>query len=479
MSNPTSRPPVILWFRQDLRLGDNGALAAAVESGVPVMPLFVLDDETPGRWRLGGASRWWLEGSLAALDAELRACGSRLILRRGQAVDAIFRLAEETNASGVFFSRRYEPTHAKEEQALAAASKDQGIDCRRFSGCLLSEPEALRTKAGDPFRVFTPFYKAFLAQVAIRQPLAPPDRIAAPQAWPASERLEDWGLRPTSPDWAEGLRKAWRPGAAGAQARLKTFLEERVAAYDENRDRPDLDGTSALSPHLHFGEISPRQIWQSTHHAAAGANGADRGSVAYLRELVWREFSYHLLHHWPEIPDIPFNKDFAAFPWRNDDASLEAWRRGRTGYPIVDAGMRQLWHTGWMHNRVRMIVASFLTKHLLLPWQDGARWFWDTLVDADLANNSASWQWVAGSGADAAPYFRIFNPILQGRKFDPSGAYVRRWVPELAKLPDGTLHAPWEGRSKVAGYAEPIVDHKRAREQALAAYAELRQNRQG
>ncbi len=477
MHQSASRPPVLLWFRQDLRLDDNAALAAAIESGRPVVPLFVLDDETPGRWRPGGASRWWLEGSLATLDKELHARGSRLILRRGRAVETILRLAEETGASGVFFSRRYEPLHAKEEQALADASKDHGIHCRRFSGCLLSEPEALRTKAGDPFRVFTPFYKAFLAQVAIRDPLAAPDRIAVPQAWPASESLENWSLRPKSPDWAEGLRNAWRPGAVGAKARLRTFLDERVADYNENRDRPDLDGTSVLSPHLHFGEISPRQVWQSTHHSAAGANGADRGPAAYLRELVWREFSYHLLHHWPDIPETPFNKDFGAFPWRDDDASLEAWREGRTGYPIVDAGMRQLWHTGWMHNRVRMIVASFLTKHLLLPWQDGARWFWDTLVDADLANNSASWQWVAGSGADAAPYFRIFNPILQGRKFDPTGAYVRKWVPELTELPDSTLHAPWEGRSKVASYAEPIVDHKRARELALAAYAELRQSR--
>ncbi len=475
MSQSMSRPTVLLWFRQDLRLADNAALMAAVESRAAVIPLFVLDDDTPGRWRPGGASRWWLEGSLAALDGELRERGSQLVLRRGKALDVLLRLAEETGASEVFFSRRYEPAHAQEEEMLAAAFKGRGLVCRRFSGSLLCEPEALRTKAGDPFRVFTPFYKAFLAQEAVKHPLAAPERIAAPRTWPASERLEDWDLRPNAPDWAVGLREAWQPGAAGAKARLTAFLDERVIAYAEDRDRPDLQGTSALSPHLHFGEISPRQVWHMTRHTAAGANGADRGPEAYLRELVWREFSYHLLHHWPEIPEAPFNPAFAAFPWRSDEGALEAWRKGRTGYPIVDAGMRQLWHTGWMHNRVRMIVASFLTKHLLVPWQEGACWFWDTLVDADLASNSASWQWVAGCGADAAPYFRIFNPVLQGRKFDPAGAYVRKWVPELAELPDGALHAPWEGRWNLAGYPEPIVDHKRARELALAAYAEIKQ----
>jgi deoxyribodipyrimidine photo-lyase len=479
MAKSMSRPPILVWYRQDLRVSDHPALAAGAEAGASVIPLFVLDDETPSRWRPGGASRWWLAGSLAALDAELRARASRLILRRGKASEVLGRLAEETGAAGVCFTRRYEPFHAQEEQTIAAEFEGQGLACRRFGGGLLFEPEAVRTKAGDPFRVFTPFYKACLAKDGIRDPLPAPGRIAAPESWPESEALEDWGLRPAAPDWAEGLRQAWRPGAAEAKARLEAFLEERVAAYAEDRDRPDRDGTSALSPHLHFGEISPRQVWQRTRHLAGSGDGADQGPIAFLRELVWREFSYHLLHHWPQIAAAPFNPDFAAFPWQGDQRALTAWQKGRTGYPIVDAGMRQLWCTGWMHNRVRMIVASFLTKHLLVPWQDGARWFWDTLVDADLANNSASWQWVAGCGADAAPYFRIFNPVLQGRKFDPAGGYVRRWVPELAGLPDAVIHAPWESRQRAAGYPEPIVDHKFARELALAAYAETRQRSQG
>ena len=476
MSLSSSRRPVILWYRQDLRVADHPALTAAVESGAPVLPLFVLDDATPGGWRPGGASRWWLAGSLAALDGELRARGSRLILRRGRAVDALGALVAETGAGGIVFTRRYEPAHAAEERALAEAWEARGLACRRFGGGLLFEPEAVRTKAGDPFRVFTPFYRACLAAAAPRAPLAAPARIPAPVAWPDSERLEDWRLRPTAPDWAQGLRARWRPGGAGAKARLEAFLDERLAGYAHDRDRPDRDGTSSLSAHLHFGEISPRQVWHGVRHLADAGRGEDGGGEAFLRELVWREFSTHLLAHWPDIAEQPFDPKFAAFAWREDAAALEAWQRGETGYPMVDAGMRQLWRTGWMHNRVRMVVASFLTKHLLIPWQAGARWFWDTLVDADLANNSASWQWVAGCGADAAPYFRVFNPVLQGRKFDPQGAYVRHWVPELRALPDQAVHAPWQAGASVPGYPAPIVDHAAARRRALAAFDQIRQD---
>jgi len=471
-----SKSPIILWFRQDLRLADHPALAAALREDAPIVPVFVWDQDTPGPWAPGGASRWWLYGSLRAFENALRTYGSRLILRRGKARDVLRQLAEETQAAGIYFTRRYEPLHTAEEKAVADDCETSGIACRRFGGSLLFEPEQVRNKSGDPFRVFTPFYKACLALEGIRDPLPAPSQIPAPGAWPQSEDLDAWDLRPATPNWAEGFEGRWTPGSEGAQARLELFLEEAVAAYPEERDRPDREGTSALSPHLHFGEISPRQLWHETEAVTQGNGTKAKGGASFLREVIWREFSYHLLHHWPEIPAAPFNPSFETFPWQENDVALRAWQKGRTGYPIVDAGMRQLWQTGWMHNRVRMIVASFLTKHLLIPWQEGACWFWDTLVDADLANNSASWQWVAGSGADAAPYFRIFNPILQGQKFDPKGLYVRQWVPELAEVPDKFVHTPWEGGEPVAGYPAPIVDHKFARQLALDAYAEMKQS---
>jgi len=474
MSRSTGPPPIILWYRQDLRVADHPALTAAADTGAPVLPLFVWDDETPGAWAPGGAGRWWLAGSLEALEADLGARGSRLILRRGPAPEVLRRLARETGAAGIYFTRRYEPSHAAEEDTVAQDCRKAGLSCRRFGGGLLFEPEAIRTKSGGPFRVFTPFYKACLTEGGIRRPVPAPKEIRPPEDWPTSDALAEWRWRPTAPNWALGFEALWRPGSAGAEARLDGFLDEGLGAYAEDRDRPDRAGTSALSPHLHFGEISPCQVWQRTRTLADARAEAEHGGSAFLRELAWREFSYHLLHHWPGIVDTPFNERFAAFPWHEDESVLRAWQRGKTGYPIVDAGMRQLWSTGWMHNRVRMVVASFLTKHLLIPWQQGARWFWDTLVDADLANNSASWQWVAGCGADAAPYFRVFNPVLQGRKFDPQGAYVRKWVPELAALPDGDVHAPWESGERIADYPEPVVDHAVARDRALAAYDEIK-----
>ena len=471
MTGPSPDPaPLLLWYRQDLRLADHPALSAAVASGQPVIPVYILDEETASPWAPGGASRWWLAGSLEALAADLKARGSRLILRRGRADLVLGQLAEETKAAGVTFTRRYEPQHRAEEEAIAADFSKQGISCRRFGGGLLFEPEIISNKAGRPFRVFTPFYKACLARGDIKAPLPAPSRIPAPAHWPKSERLEDWGLRPKSPDWAAGLREAWQPGSESAEDRLANFLEGPIGDYARDRDRPDRLGTSSLSPHLHFGEVSPRQVWHQVHLQAEG-----NGGQAFLRELIWREFSYHLLNHWPVITEQAFNPTFANFPWQDDAWGLGAWQRGETGYPIVDAGMRQLWATGWMHNRVRMVVASFLTKHLLISWNEGARWFWDTLVDADLANNSASWQWVAGCGADAAPYFRIFNPVLQGRKFDPEGRYLRQWLPRLAELPDRFVHAPWEASSPPAGYPAPIVDHAFARARALEAYAQTRQ----
>lgn len=475
-----SQHPVLLWFRRDLRLADNPALAQAVEDGKPIIPVYILDDETPGRWRLGGASRWWLANSLRTLDGDLRQRGSRLILRSGETASALLRLAKETKADAVYFARGYEPYIARLEGALASTLASRDVGCRRFSGQLLNEPEALRNKTGEPFKVFTPFYKACLAMEPPSPPLATPRSIPAPASWPESEELEKWSLEPLKPDWAGGMRQTWTPGEAGARARLQAFIDIAVHGYGEARNTPGNEGTSRLSPYLAFGELSPRQCWHSIQAAADGP--AMNGAQSYIRELYWREFSYHLLFHWPALPEQPFRPAFEQFPWRGNRKGLKAWQKGLTGYPIVDAGMRQLWTSGWMHNRVRMITASLLTKHLLISWQDGAAWFWDTLVDADLANNSASWQWVAGSGADAAPYFRVFNPMLQGKKFDPEGDYVRRWVPELAALPNEHIHAPWEAPEPVltkAGiilgqtYPKPIVDHAEGRRRALEAYQQI------
>ncbi|MBT3071203.1 DNA photolyase family protein [Rhodomicrobium sp. Az07] len=481
MTDSSRAAPALVLFRRDLRLADHSALTAAAETGAPVIPVYVLDDETPGRWRLGGASRWWLHQSLTSLASDLEALGSRLVLRRGHTERALLHLIEETGARSVFFTRGYEPFQRALEERLTATLEARGVSLRRFGGQILVEPESLANLAGEPFRVFTPFFRALSQRGVPSTPLPAPRKLAAPDRWPRSDALESWCLEPTKPDWAGGIRAAWQPGETAARERLAHFIETALASYRSRRDEPGVDGTSRLSPHLAFGEIGPRQIWQAVQ--AAEAAGDQAAADAYLREVGWREFSYHLLFHFPHLPEAPFRPEFAAFPWRDDDSALEAWRRGRTGYPIVDAGMRQLWQTGWMHNRVRMIVASFLIKHLLLPWQIGADWFRDTLVDADLANNAASWQWVAGSGADAAPYFRIFNPVLQGEKFDARGDYVRIFVPELAKLSASLIHKPWTA-SAVAlrrygvtlgeSYPHPVVDHAAARARALAAFATVK-----
>lgn len=475
--------PVVHWFRNDLRLADNAALSAAVKSGLPLVALYVLDDETPGQWAAGGASRWWLHHSLKSLEQALRQRGGSLILRRGSAVEVVPKVAAEANAAAVYWTRGYEP-HAQQTESALHDSLSPDVEVRRFGGALLFQPEHLHTGSGEPYRVFTPFWKACLRGEQPREPLPVPKLIQFHSAQLFSERLEDFALLPVRPDWAGGLRESWQPGEDGAQDRLSTFLSAPVDHYPERRDRPDRQGTSRLSPHLHFGEISPHQVWHAAQGVSAGETRAARGASAFIRQLGWREFSYHLLHHWPDLPEAPFRPVFSEFPWRRDEQALRAWQRGKTGYPIVDAGMRELWHTGWMHNRVRMLVASVLVKHLLIPWQDGEAWFWDTLVDADLANNAAGWQWVAGCGADAAPYFRVFNPMLQGEKFDPEGSYVRRWVPELGKLPSKHIHAPWDAPAAVlqaAGvklgksYPLPIVEHSVARKEALAAYAQMKE----
>ena len=474
---------VLMWFRNDLRLSDNPALHAACASGAPVVPVYILDDEAPGDWRPGGASRWWLAGSLAELQRRLEAMGSRLILARGPTRDVLARLVRETGARAVYCSRAYEPWASRLETQLKADLEAKGVALKRHRGALLFEPESLQTRQGAPFQVYTPFARAAFADGETGDILSAPTTLPLPSRWPRSDKLAAWKLTPSKPDWAAGLRAAWQPGETAARDRLAAFLADDLARYHEDRNRPDLGGTSRLSPHLHHGEISVRQCWQAARAAAAADPASTRGADVFAKELLWREFAYHQLVHNPSLPDKPCREPFERFPWTPNREHLERWQRGQTGYPIVDAGMRELWTTGWMHNRVRMIVASFLVKHLLQPWQTGEAWFWDTLVDADLAANAASWQWVMGSGVDAAPYFRIFNPVKQAETFDPAGDYVRKWCPELARLPAPGIHAPWAARPDTlaaAGvdlgrtYPHPIVDHMAARARALAAFEAIK-----
>jgi len=470
----------LLWFRQDLRLADNPALAAALRRREPVIPVFLWAPEEEAEWPAGGASRWWLHQSLAALARELEPAGSQLIIRTGPTHEALRQLIRETGATAVHWNRRYEPAIVQRDKNIKAGLRDAGVECESFNAALLHEPWTIQNKSGKPFQVFTPFWRHCLTLPDPPMPLPTPKALPSPTAWPASVGIEELGLEPRIP-WAEGMRAAWTPGTTGAMEQLTGFIRNAFAGYPDGRDRPGQAGTSRLSPHLHFGEISPRQIWHALRKAAPKHPGWRTSQ--YLAEVGWREFSHHLLYHFPHTPSQPLRTEFNRFPWRCNEAWLRHWQRGKTGVPMVDAGMRELWTTGWMHNRVRMIVASFLVKNLLIPWQEGARWFWDTLVDADLAQNTLGWQWTAGCGADAAPYFRIFNPVSQGEKFDPDGSYVRQWVPELTRLPTKWIHQPWAAPEDVlrrAGvvldqhYPSPIVSLAISREVALEAYAKMR-----
>jgi deoxyribodipyrimidine photo-lyase len=459
--------PILMWFRQDLRFADNAAFIAAAAKG-PVIALYILDDETADSWRWGGASRWWLHESLKNLSTKIP-----LVLRRGRADQVITDVLRETGASALHFTRDYAPWSGLLEKTIKENCERDGVACHRYGGFLLHEPEAIRNGSGEPYKVYTPFSRACFASGEPRAPKS------APQFEEAKHQLksEELDLLPTKPDWAGGLREHWQPGEEGAAALLTRFIDEALVDYAEGRDRTDKPFTSRLSAHLHWGEISPHQIWAVTRAAMARASGAlDRSGEKFLKEVLWREFSYHLLHHFPHFPDHPFKPEYADFPWVNNPVALKLWQRGQTGYPIVDAGMRELWHTGIMHNRVRMVVASFLIKDLLIPWQEGERWFWDTLVDADIGANSASWQWVAGCGADASPYYRVFNPVLQGIKFDPEGDYVKRWVPELSAVPREFIHTPWEMLVPPKAYPKRMVDHAFARDRALEEFKKIKKS---
>ena len=461
--------PQLIWFRNDLRLDDQAAVRAAASAG-PVVALFVLDDETPTHapegapadwqqgWRMGAAQRWWLHHSLDRLDADLRARGGGLVLRRGACADVVPAVAAELGADAVHALAHHEPWALAQQDAVASR-----VRLHLHAGVLLAEPASVLTGSGGRYRIFTPWWRRLLEQMPPAPPVPAPVRIDfAPL--PASDTLVDWGLLPIRPDWAGGFA-IWTPGEAGARARLDSFLNV-ASGYDEARNLPSVEGSSRLSPHLAMGEISVARVW----HAVADAAGA--AAEPYLRELGWRDFAANILDQFPAHGDVPGREVFSRFPFRDDPEGLRAWQRGRTGYPIVDAGMRQLWASGWMHNRVRMIAASFLVKHLLIDWRHGERWFWDCLVDADLGANSLGWQWVMGSGVDSSPFNRVFAPVGQSAKFNAAG-YIREWVPELRGLSDAAIHAPWESGG-ARGYPSPIVEHGFARARALAAFAEVR-----
>lgn len=448
----------ILWFRRDLRLSDQAALIAAAGEG-PVVPVYILDDETPKHRAMGGASRWWLHHSLASLDAALREKGSRLILKRGKSDAVLAALAEDVGTQRVHCIRHYEPWWRNAERAVA---KQLELVCH--DGNYLAPPGSVTTGSGEPYKIYTPFWRALQQRMPPAAPANRPREIPAPSSWPKSDRLEDWELLPTKPDWATGFAD-WEPGEAGARKRVDRFVE-KAADYDRTRNLPSIEGSSRLSPHLHFGEVSPAYVW----HRFADAGGS---VDVFLSEIGWRDYAQNVILQFPDYAAKNAREKFDAIPWRDFRSSavrdeFDAWTKGRTGYPIVDAGMRQLWATGWMHNRVRMIAASFLIKHLLIDWREGERWFWDTLVDADYASNAVNWQWVSGTGIDSNMFVRIMAPLSQSEKFDAAG-YIREWVPELARLHDDVIHDPEEHGRRPGDYPRKIIGHREARERALAA----------
>ncbi|MBK8012565.1 MAG: deoxyribodipyrimidine photo-lyase [Deltaproteobacteria bacterium] len=464
----------IVWFHRDLRLADHPALHRAAKEHTHVVPVYVSAPHEEAPWAPGAASRWWLHWSLVALDESLIARGSRLIVRAGDSLTVLRALVRDTGASAVYWNRRYEPAIVARDRMIEEALCVDGTQVNHCASTLLVEPSTLCKADGTPYQVFTPFWRAIRRREPPRAPLAAP-KLRGPSRWPEHQPVDTLRLRPRV-RWDVGLENAWQPGEARAHARLQRFCENGLADYPHGRDFPGLDGISRLSPHLHFGELSPSQIWHAVGAATSRGAASEDAAESYLRQLGWREFAHYTLHHWPHTPVAPLQAKFSRYPWRQDYGELlRDWQRGRTGYPMVDAGMRELWTTGWMHNRARMLTASFLVKNCRIPWLEGARWFWDTLVDANLANNTLGWQWTAGCGTDAAPYFRIFSPVRQGEQFDGDGAYVRRWVPELAPIPNRALHKPWgSAASSKTNYPAPRVDFAASRTEALAGWQEIR-----
>lgn len=480
---PSVPSTAIVWLRRDLRLADNPALTTALERCERVLPVYIHAPDEEAPWQPGGAARWWLHHSLTALAADLAAAGSRLVVAQGESLSTLRRLIEATGAGECHWNRLYEPATIARDTAVKTALRAEGIHCESHNAAMLFEPWTLKTGAGEPYRVFSPYWRRCEPRLAEVPPPCPaPASLPAPPTALESLPIDALELLPRI-RWDQGLADTWRPGSAGAGTRLRGFLDGAMQQYTQGRELPAEAGTSGLSPHLHWGELGPRQVLAAVRDTAPDITAGGAGH--FVRELGWREFSMQMLYHFRQAPTEPLDPKFADFPWRrdDDDALLTAWQHGRTGIPIVDAGMRQLWHSGWMHNRVRMVVASFLTKNLRLPWQHGARWFWDTLVDADLASNTQGWQWAAGSGADAAPYFRIFNPVRQGERFDADGAYVRRWCPELQALPNKLVHQPWAAKPAELDalgvrlgddYPAPVVDLKTSREEALSAFEQIK-----
>ncbi|HEY4146179.1 deoxyribodipyrimidine photo-lyase [Pinirhizobacter sp.] len=466
----------IMLFRRDLRLADNTALAAACRDHSRVLPLYIHADGEEAPWETGAASRWWLHHSLHALQADLQERGAHLHLRAGETLQVLRHVIEHSDAQAVYWNRRYEPAVIARDTQVKAALLEQGVAVHSHSAALWSEPWQVQTKQGEPYRVFTPYWRNLRSSISISSPSASPESVQWAEL-PDGLPLEALSLLPRV-RWDKSFGDTWQPGERGAGDALDLFCDDALGDYATGRDKPARHGTSRLSPHLHFGEISPWQIHRTLHARLERVDARRRPDIEpYLRELGWREFAHHLLYHFPHTATESFNPRFANFPWATtDETQLKRWQQGRTGIPLVDAGMRELWQTGWMHNRVRMVVASFLAKNLRQHWSHGARWFWDTLVDADLANNTLGWQWVAGCGADAAPYFRVFNPVTQAKKFDPDGAYLRRWLPELADFSIDLLHEPWKDESlrKRAGYPLPMVELGASRQDALNAFQSLR-----
>jgi deoxyribodipyrimidine photo-lyase len=489
MALPKRLAPIILWFRNDLRLSDNPALHAAASISAPLICVYIHEKPVRGQREVVGAALWWLHGSLADLNQSLKKFGGQLHVFAGVAEEVIGALVQETGASAVYWNRRYDEAGREIDAGIKAASRNRDVAAESFNASLLHEPWTVMTQAGTPFRVFTPYWREALQRGDPPAPLPVPIHIAFADlpdnlqqrfAYPSGLEAD-----PQTPDWASGLREIWKRSEEGAKERLASFLDDDLKNYAPGRDRLDLQVTSRISPYLRFGNISIRQVWHalaSRQHSGT-AQASDHDVQKFKSELGWREFSYSLLYHCPLLHRENIQRQFDRMPWQSDKKALIAWQKGRTGYPVVDAAMCQLWLTGTMHNRARMIVGSFLVKHLLIDWREGEAWFWNTLVDADPANNPASWQWVAGTGADAAPYFRILNPILQGQKFDVEGAYVKRWLPVLEGLPASVVHRPWaasKAELAAAGvrlgenYPQPIVDHDFARKRALATWNAMR-----